>query len=42
MADYIVEFYNARRLHSKLGYQSPNAFERKLTAQTLITVSEII
>lgn len=27
VADYIVEFYNARRLHSKLGYQSPNAYE---------------
>lgn len=39
VADYIVEFYNARRLHSKLGYQSPNAFERKLVSQAPIAVS---
>lgn len=25
--DYIVMFYNSRRLHSYLGYQSPNAYE---------------
>lgn len=41
VADYMVEFYNARQLHSKLGYQSPNAFERKLTGQAPIVVSEI-
>lgn len=40
VADYIVEFYNARRLHSTLGYQSPNAFERTSTGQAPIAVSE--
>ena len=29
VADYIVNFYNSVRLHSKLGNLSPNAFERK-------------
>ena len=29
VADYIVNFYNSVRLHSKLGYLSPNAFEHK-------------
>ena len=24
---YIVAFYNRKRLHSALGYRSPNAFE---------------
>jgi len=28
IADYIVGFYNSHRLHSTLGYQSPNAYER--------------
>jgi transposase InsO family protein len=29
--DYIEMFYNSRRLHSFLGYVSPNDFEKKLT-----------
>jgi transposase InsO family protein len=28
IADYIVNFYNPHRLHSTLGYLSPNAFEQ--------------
>jgi putative transposase len=28
IADYIVNFYNAQRLHSTLGYVSPNEFEQ--------------
>jgi putative transposase len=31
VADYIVVFYNAVRLHSTLGNRSPNAFEREST-----------
>jgi len=33
VADYIVNFYNSVRLHSKLGYLSPNAFEHKSASQ---------
>ncbi|CDS47920.1 Mobile element protein [Polaromonas sp. CG9_12] len=33
VADYIVNFYNSVRLHSKLGYLSPNAFEHKSATQ---------
>jgi transposase InsO family protein len=29
IADYIVNFYNPHRLHSTLGYLSPNAFEQR-------------
>ncbi len=29
IADYIVGFYNSKRLHSTLGYCSPNDFERQ-------------
>ena len=28
ITDYIVNFYNANRLHSTLGYRSPNEYER--------------
>ena len=40
VADYIVNFYNPVRLHSKLGNLSPNAFEQKSTTQQPIDVSE--
>jgi putative transposase len=33
VTDYIVTFYNSQRLHSKLGYLSPNVFERKRADQ---------
>ena len=29
IADYIVNFYNAVRLHSTLGYQSPCQYEQQ-------------
>jgi len=41
IADYIVGFYNAERLHSKLGNMSPNAFERESTSEKSIELSEI-
>ena len=41
IADYIVGFYNAVGLHSKLGNLSPNAFERESAIQQPIDVSEI-
>ena len=41
VADYIVSFYNAKRLHSKLGNMSPNAFERESTSEKSIALSEI-
>jgi len=41
IADYIVGFYNAARLHSKPGNMSPNAFERESTLKKSIELSEI-
>lgn len=41
IADYIVGFYNSCRLHSTLGYLSPNAYERKMAANRPIEESEI-
>jgi transposase InsO family protein len=32
VGDYIEMFYNSTRLHSYLGYCSPNAYEALLTA----------
>ena len=32
ITDYIVGFYNSQRLHSTLGYLSPNHYELKMTA----------
>ena len=31
--EYISMFYNSHRLHSYLGYMSPNDYERQLMAQ---------
>ena len=41
IADYIVGFYSAVRLHSKLGNLSPNAFKRESTSKKPIKLSEI-
>ncbi len=40
VTDYIVGFYNSQRLHSTLGYLSPNVFERKMADEQPILVSE--
>lgn len=40
VTDYIVNFYNSRRLHSSLGYLPPNGYEMKMAAQQPILVSE--
>ena len=42
IANYIVRFYNRIRLHSKLDYLSPAAYERKMAAIPPIPVSEMI
>ena len=41
IADYIVGFYNAARIHSTLGYLPPNIYERQTAAEPPIAVSEI-
>ena len=41
ITEYIVGFYNNVRLHSKLGYLPPAAYERKMVAIPPIPVSEI-
>lgn len=41
IADYIVNFYNSVRLHSKLGNLPPNAFEQKSAINLPIGVCEI-
>lgn len=40
ISHYIVAFYNSTRLHSSLGYLSPNQFETKLTENQTITSIE--
>ena len=40
VADYIVNFYNAVRLHSTLGNLSPIAFEHQSASKKLIELSE--
>ena len=41
IADYIINFYNALRLHSTLGNLSPIAFEHQSATKKLIELSEI-
>lgn len=41
ISDYIVSFYNSTRLHSALGYQSPNQYELQAVATPPIAVSKI-
>lgn len=40
ITDYIVGFYNSQRLHSTLGYLSPNHYEINMTATQPILLSE--
>lgn len=40
ITQYIVGFYNTTRLHSTLGYLSPNAYELKMAATQPISLSE--
>jgi len=40
IADYIVGFYNSKRLHSKLGNLPPNVYEQQLATTLSIDVSE--
>jgi transposase InsO family protein len=41
IADYIVGFYNAVRIHSTLGYLPPNVYEQQTADESPIAVSEI-
>ena len=41
IADYVVGFYNAVRIHSTLGYLPPNVYEQRTAAEQPIAVSEI-
>ena len=41
ISHYIVAFYNGCRLHSSLGYLSPNQFEAKLTENQQIMSIEV-
>ena len=41
IANYIVGFYNAVRIHSTLGYLPPNVYEQRTAAESPIAVSEI-
>jgi transposase InsO family protein len=40
VTDYMVNFYNSRRLHSSLGYLPPNRYEMKMAEQQPILVSK--
>jgi len=37
--DYIINFYNSQRLHSTLGYVSPNNYEANMAIKQPISVS---
>lgn len=41
IVDYIVSFYNCKRIHSALGNLPPTAYERKMAQHAPIAVSEI-
>lgn len=41
ITDYIVGFYNCKRINSILGNLSPAVFERRMAAKKPIVVSEI-
>jgi transposase InsO family protein len=41
ITDYIVGFYNCKRINSALGNLSPSVYERKMAAREPIVVSEI-